>query len=483
VSRSVHRRADHGSGDQVDPMTETHHVMVLEENAAMRNFLYACVNASGAEAVVTDSARDAIRRYRTARPDAVILSLAAPRTLRALRTISILHAIDPTVPIIVISGHARGTLLAQALSYGASDFITAPFDESDVAAVLTKALQEHHDRLGRPRGRETTRPRLIGSSRAMTVVRQFIERAAATDLTVLIRGESGTGKTLVAREIVAASPRWDQPFVKVNCAARDDDLLDAEVLALAPNLFDGGLPDLAGKFACVTNGTLFLDEIGEISASMQAKLLKILQDRESAHLRGKHDPSSNVRIIASSSGDLERAVSEGRLREELFFRVNVLSVQLPPLRERREDIPELAEYFLKSYATQYNAPYDDVSDATVQQLLQHDWPGNVRELDNVIRRIVLLGSDASVTTEARAPQSAEVAGHGPELGLTAPGSDSVSMRSLKEHARLAAREAERALILRTLEQTHWNRKEAAALLGISYKALLKKIKECDLQNT
>jgi DNA-binding NtrC family response regulator len=467
-------------------MTEMRPVMVLEENAAMRNFLSACVNASGYDAVATDSTRDAIRRYRSARPDAVILSLAAPRAVRTLRTISVLHAIDPTVPIVVISGHARGSLIAQALSQGATDFVTAPFDESDVAAALSKALKQPLNGrpiAARPRGRDTARPPLIGSSRAIVAVRQFIERAAATDVTVLIRGESGTGKTLVAREIVAASRRWDQPFVKVNCAARYDDLLDAEVLTLAPGLFGGGLPDLVGKFACATNGTLFLDEFNEISPSMQTKLLKILQDRETTHLQGERHPHANVRVIASSSGDLERAVTDGRLREELFFRVNVLSVQLPPLRERREDIPELAQYFLKNYAAQYNAPYDQVSEPTMRQLMEHDWPGNVRELDNLIRRIVLLGTDAAVTADLRSPQAAVATGTSAAVAAPVMASDLHSLRSLKEHARLAAREAERALIRQTLEQTRWNRKEAASLLGISYKALLKKIKECDVQNT
>jgi DNA-binding NtrC family response regulator len=443
------------------------------------------VNASGYDAVVTDSARDAIRRYRTDRPEAVILSLAAPRAVRTLRTISVLHAIDPTVPIIVVSGHARGSLVAQALSSGASDFVTAPFDESDVATALSKALRQQSNarQISRARGRDATRPRLIGSSRAMSAVRQFIDNAAATDLTVLIRGECGTGKTLIAREIVAASPRWDRPFVKVNCAARYDDLLDAEVLALAPDLFGGGMPDLAGKFACASDGTLFLDEIGESSLPMQSKLLKILQARESAHLLGERDSHANVRIIASSNGDLERAVSDGRLREELFFRLNVLTIQLPPLRERREDIPELADYFLKSYAAQYSAPYDRVSESTMRQLMEHDWPGNVRELDNVIRRIVLLGTDAAVTADLRVAQPVAVNDRRAAAPASFTGADTTAMRSLKEHARLAAREAERTLIRHTLEQTQWNRKEAATLLGISYKALLKKIKACDVQNT
>jgi two-component system response regulator HydG len=466
-------------------MTETRQVMVLEEHAAMRNFLYACVNASGYDALVAESASDAVKRYRTSRPEAVILSLGKSRSTQALRSISVLHAIDPSIPIIVISGHARAALIAQAMNHGASDFVTAPFDESDIAAALTKAIKHedsgHHG--VRATGQDASRPRLIGSSPAMAAIRQFIERAAATDVTVLIRGESGTGKTLVAREIVAASPRWDQPFVKVNCAARDDELLDAEMLALAPGLFSGGLPDLAGKFACANNGTLFLDEIDDISAPMQSKLLKILQDRESAHLQGRHDPYANARVIASSAGELDRAVAAGRVREELFFRINVLSVELPPLRERREDIPELADYFLKRHAAQYNTPYTGVTDPTLRLLLEHDWPGNVRELDNVIRRIVLLGTDASVTNDLRSsPAPLTVVG---SSGGTPPiaANDVQSMRSLKEHARHAAREAERVLIMRTLEQTHWNRKAAASLLGISYKALLKKIKACDLENT
>jgi DNA-binding NtrC family response regulator len=462
-------------------MTETWHVMVLEENAAMRNFLYACVNASGYDAIVTDSARDAVRRYRSSRPDAVILSLAAPRTTRTLRTIAVLHAIDPTVPIIVIAGHARGALIAQAFSHGAADFVTAPFDESDVTAALTRTL-EPNDQRSRARDTDATRSRLVGSSRAISAVREFIERAAATDLTVLIRGESGTGKMLVAREIVAASPRWDRPFVKVNCAARHDDALDEEKLAASHGRFGSSLPDLDGKFACAAGGTLFLDEIGEMSASMQSTLLKILQDRESAHLQSHLSAPGHVRVIAASSGDLERAVSEGRLREELFFRLNVLSVRLPPLRDRREDIPELADCFLRSHAAQYNAPYDHLSEPTINQLMEHDWPGNVRELDNVVRRIVLLGTDAAVNSEMRAPQKLAVNGVA-DADAPAVQGDTPAMRSLKEHARLAAREAERVLILRTLERTHWNRKEAATLLGISYKALLKKIKECDLQNT
>jgi DNA-binding NtrC family response regulator len=200
-------------------MTETKAVMVLEEHAAMRNFLYACVNASGYDAVVAESAHDAVKRYRTSRPEAVILSLGTPRAARALRTISVLHAIDPTVPIIVISGHARASLIAQALTHGASDFVSAPFDESDIAAALSKAVKRSApDHRGRDQASpaDASRPRLIGSSREMQHVRQFIERAAATDLTVLIRGESGTGKTLVAREIVAASA----PHGTTTCSMR-----------------------------------------------------------------------------------------------------------------------------------------------------------------------------------------------------------------------------------------------------------------------
>lgn len=463
-------------------MTQTREVMVVEENAAMRNFLYASARAAGCDVVVAESAQDAIRRFRASRPDAVILSMGAARPARTLRAISLLHAVDPAVPIIVIAGHSPASTIAQALDRGAVDFVTVPFDEADVQSALAKALKDRSAGRERERGRDrsTSRGRLVGSSQVMEAVRQFIDRAAATDVNVLIRGESGTGKTLVAREIVAASPRWNQPFVKVNCAARTEDLANAELLALGPGEFGGALTDLGGKFACADGGTLFLDEIDEMSLPMQARLLKVLQERESSHLGVRAGRRPDVRIIASSSADLERALTDGRLREELYFRLNVLSLRLPPLRERREDIPELARHFLSAHAAQYSTAAPVLAEATMGQLMAYDWPGNVRELENLIRRLVVLGGESTLAVDlpgrgAPARQESEPA--------TAVDIDPAWSVSLKERARLAAREAERALIIRTLELTNWNRKQAAARLGISYKALLKKMKECDLQNT
>jgi DNA-binding NtrC family response regulator len=465
-------------------MTDTREVIVVEDNAAMRDFLYASVLASGYEAVVLESAHAAIKRYREFRPSAVILRLGSPRCTNELRTISVLNAIDPSVPVIVLSGHARPSVIVDAIARGASDFVSAPFDETDVELALAKALKQEHTGRGvsrqRHRGDEPTRPVLVGSSPAIAEVREFIKRAAATDVTVLLRGESGTGKTLVAREIVAASARRDKPFVKVNCAVPPD-LLDAEMFGFAPDLLAAARPTLGGKFEFANHGTLFLNEVGEMSPALQAKLLKMLQEREYSRfdVSGHRDPL-DVRLIAASSGDLGRAVAEGQLREELFFRLNVLTLQLPPLRERREDIPELMEHFLEMYSRQYGVPYRKVSDANLAFFHEHEWPGNVRELDNIIRRIVLLGTDAPLAAEiplARRPALSEsmVANESPSPATAEPSAPG----SLKVRTRMAAREAERTLIFQTLDKTHGNRKEAAAILGISYKALLKKIKDTD----
>jgi DNA-binding NtrC family response regulator len=464
-------------------MTDTREVIVVEDNAAMRDFLYASVLASGYEAVVLESAHAAIKRYRESRPSAVILRLGSPRCTNELRTISVLNAIDPSVPVIVLSGHARPSVIVDAIARGASDFVSAPFDETDVELALAKALKQEHTGRGvsrhRHRGDEPTRPVLVGSSPAIVEAREFIKRAAATDVTVLLRGESGTGKTLVAREIVAASSRRDKPFVKVNCAVPPD-LLDAEMFGF-PDLLGVARSSLGGKFEFANHGTLFLNEVGEMSPALQAKLLKMLQEREYSRfdVPGRAD-ALDVRLIAASSGDLGRAVAEGQLREELFFRLNVLTLQLPPLRERREDIPELMEHFLEMYSRQYGVPYRKVSEANLAFFREHEWPGNVRELDNIIRRIVLLGTDAPLAGEiplARRPALPESMVP-TESPLPTAAEPSVP-GSLKARTRLAAREAERALIFQTLDQTHGNRKEAAALLGISYKALLKKIKDTD----
>lgn len=337
---------------------------------------------------------------------------------------------------------------------------------------------------------------LLGRNEKMREVLDLVDRVADTDVTVLIRGESGTGKELVARAIHGCSPRRDKPFVKVNCAALPSELLESELFGFERGAFTGAIQHKPGKFEFANHGTMFLDEISEMHASLQSKLLQVLQDGEFARLGGRNDVHVDVRIVAATNRDLENAVADGQFREDLFFRLNVVCITLPPLRQRRDEIPELTRLFLRHYAEHYNKPPLSLATDTMTLFSEYPWPGNVRELENLVRRAVILGTDDSIRRElaeaianrtvrsspipalqARATPAAPPAPCAPPVPDPTP---TLLNGSLKDIARQAARGAERELIFRTLQQTRWNRRQAAEILGISYKALLYKIKEAEL---
>ena len=349
---------------------------------------------------------------------------------------------------------------------------------------------------------------LLGSSEQMNEVRDLIHRVADTDVTVLIRGESGTGKELVARALHRSSPRRDRTFVKVNCAALPSELLESELFGFERGAFTGAIQQKPGKFEFASQGTMFLDEISEMHTSLQAKLLQVLQEGEFSRLGGREDVRVDVRIVAATNRDLEAAVANGTFREDLFFRLNVVCITLPPLRQRRDEIPVLTDLFLRHYAEHYNRPHIVLNEATMCLFQQYHWPGNVRELENLIKRAVVLGGDESIRRElaaslagrtatpgpipllqwpAAAPAPAPVPppapARAPEPAPVAAPEPVLATGSLKDIARQAARNAERDLISRTLQQTRWNRREAASILGISYKALLYKIKDAELDKT
>jgi two-component system response regulator AtoC len=336
---------------------------------------------------------------------------------------------------------------------------------------------------------------LLGTSDKMREVRDLIERVADTDVTVLVRGESGTGKELVARAIHASSPRKNRTFVKVNCAALPSELLESELFGFERGAFTGAIQQKPGKFEFAHEGTMFLDEISEMHPPLQSKLLQVLQDGEFARLGGREDVHVDVRIVAATNRDLEVAVTDGHFREDLFFRLNVVCITLPPLRQRRDEIPVLTERFLRQYAEHYNKPPIALAPETMRLFGVYDWPGNVRELENILKRAVVLGSDESIRRELAGHIAGRTASVGSipalqpraemEVAASPAAAEHVALPpalcgSLKDIARNAAREAERELIYRTLQQTRWNRREAAEILGVSYKALLYKIKEAEL---
>jgi transcriptional regulator with GAF, ATPase, and Fis domain len=347
---------------------------------------------------------------------------------------------------------------------------------------------------------------LLGTSAQMREVLELVNRVADTDVTVLVRGESGTGKELVARAVHAASPRRDRNFVKVNCAALPSELLESELFGFERGAFTGAIQHKPGKFEFANHGTMFLDEISEMGAPLQSKLLQVLQDGEFARLGGRQDVKVDVRVVTATNRDLERAVDEGQFREDLFFRLNVVCITLPPLRQRRDEITPLTRYFLHYYSEHYNKAPLALATDTLRLFNEYEWPGNVRELENLVKRMVILGTDTSIRREVadgiagrtalsspipiveRAAAAAAIAAAIPvtepvaavPVGSSGREEAPALTGSLKDIGRSAARVAERELIYRTLQQTRWNRREAAEILGISYKALLYKIKEAEL---
>jgi two-component system, NtrC family, response regulator AtoC len=509
-------------------MSQKSQVMVVDDDLAMCGFLRTFLGSRNYNALTVTNGDEALRRFHAERPAAVLLDVVMPG-MDGLAALAAFKKIDKDIPIIVISGQGRTSVVVQAMRLGATDFLCKPFDDDELEMVLEKALKQHQltqevASLRAQLKEQSKYTMLFGHSEQMQEVRDLIERVSDTDVTVLIRGESGVGKELVARALHDQSLRKDKPFVKVNCAALPTELLESELFGFEKGAFTGAIQHKPGKFEFANHGTMFLDEIGDMSFPLQAKLLQALQDGEFSRLGGKADVRVDVRVITATNCDLEGAVAAGKFREDLYFRLNVVTITIPPLRDRREEIPMLTDHFVKKYSVQYNKPFPGISTELSRMFMEYDWPGNVRQLENLIKRMVVLGSEAPIVHELRQPATAlhqwpnttspsaprpvspppqPVMPPPAAMAIAAPpmaavsvpapvGIDSVARVaesatasagngnghvSLKDIARSAAREAERELILRMLTKTRWNRKEAAENLGISYKALLYKIKE------
>jgi two-component system, NtrC family, response regulator AtoC len=495
-------------------MPEPIRVMVVDDDPAMCEFLIDFLGRRGYEADPVQTAEQAVQRFENAPPAAVILDLVMPGEMDGLAALAAFRKIDRTVPVLVLSGQGRTATVVQAMKLGAIDFVSKPFEEADLEAPLLSALRQRQlcrevANLREQLQGEARHTLLYGRSDRMVRIRELIDRVADTDIPVLICGESGTGKELVARALYAKSRRCDRPFVKVNCTGLPADVLESELFGFERGAFTGAMQHRPGKFEFANHGTLFLDELGAMTPSLQAKLLHVLQDGEFSRLGGKVDVHVDVRVIAATNQNLDAAVAAGRFREDLFLRLNEVTIDLPPLRERREEVPALTDFFIKKYSVQYNRPLIEITPPTLQALVNHEWPGNVRELENLAKRMVVLGTESTVLKDLQhaaagsrhrpvAPVSVQPPSvisvgasvgemsHSPAATLAAAAAAPMppptppiepGQYSLKDVSRHAAREAERELILRMLQHTRWNRKEAAEILGISYKALLYKIKE------
>ncbi len=433
-------------------------------------------------------AEAAIGRLGELRPDLITLDLVLPG-LDGIGTLRQLQRRAPEVPVLMLSGHGKARSIVEAMQGGAADFLRKPFEPEELELAIARAFEssalerEVSDLRGRVEA-ESQLEMICGDDPQMRELRATIDQVADTDITVLIRGESGTGKELVAQALHRSSHRRSEPFVKLNCAALPSELLESELFGFEKGAFTGAQRKKLGKFEFANHGTIFLDEISEMPPPLQAKLLQVLQDGEFSPLGGRGDVRVDTRVVAATNRNLEVAVEEGRFRQDLFYRLNVVTIAIPPLRERLGAIPLLAEHFRVRYNAEYARELREFSPAVTMLLERYAWPGNVRELENLVKRAVVLGSEEAIRDELSKRVGSGEAGSeaGSALDLRGVQSEVSQGRAvdLKSVAKRVAQVAERRVIERVLERTRWNRKEAAKRLQVSYKALLYKMKESGL---
>jgi len=466
-------------------MADRFRVLVIDDDPGVRDYMEALVSRQGYEVSAAADGEEALKNLETIQPDLITLDVVLPG-MDGLQTLEKLKQRLPDVPVVMLSGHGQARNIVEAMRRGASDFLRKPFEVEELELAFQKALEKRalKQEVERLRGRarsETDFMLLTGDNPKMREIRDIIEQVADTDITVLIRGESGTGKEVVARTLFQLSGRRDQPFVKVNCAALPSELLESELFGFEKGAFTGAHKRKLGKFEYANHGTIFLDEISEMHPSLQAKLLQVLQDGEFSRLGSESDVRVDTRIIAATNRNLEDAVADGTFREDLYYRLNVVTVHLPPLRDRRDAVPLLVEQFLQTNNEQYRKNVTHLSPETMEIFTRYHWPGNVRELENLVRRMVVLGNEEAVVEEIKLSgsrlQEREEASDSLDLGALGADFSNEQGIDLKAISRRAAQLAEKGVIEKVLQETRWNRKEAAQRLQISYKALLYKMKE------
>ncbi|MBZ0160692.1 sigma-54 dependent transcriptional regulator [Candidatus Methylomirabilis sp.] len=443
-------------------------VLIVDDDAAARKILQSRLGVMNVRTLVASSGFEAMEQIRREMPAIVLLDLQMPKmsgidVLRSLKR----EGLDVTV--IVVTAHATIEAAVEAIREGAYDFITKPVDSKHLKIVLDKAFERESLRV-QSRCLQTEMEgrfvQVIAENQAMKNLLQLAHRAAGSSSTILLLGESGTGKEVFARNIHRWSPRADCPFTVVNCAAIPDQLLESELFGHEKGAFTGAHQLKKGKFEVADRGTIFLDEIGEVQASIQTKLLRVLQDHEFERVGSTRTIRADIRVIAATNGDLERAVREGGFREDLYYRLNVVSIKLPPLRERKEDIPALIDHFLRKYAGELKKPLKQLSSDALDGLTTYHWPGNVRELENVIERAMVLSTGEQIGPEDLPPQLA--------AGLRRE-----ALRGKKFHE--AVREFKQWTIQDALKRSEGNQTKAAELLGLQRTYLAKLIRLLEIK--
>jgi len=439
-------------------------ILIVDDEFAVRDSLESWFRKDGYRARAAKDASDALRQLEAETWDVVLLDIKMPG-MDGMELQRRIHAIDPEIVVIMITAYASVETAVQALKDGAFDYVTKPIDPDELSHLVRRAIERRRLRSENLRLRENVEQlvvpaHIVGESQSMRKVLELARSVASTDTTVLIRGESGTGKELVAQAIHAASRRRYFPIVAVNCGALPESLLESELFGHEKGAFTGAQFRRKGKLEMADGGTLFLDEVGTINLRTQIDLLRVLETKEFNRLGGGKAVHVDFRVICATNQNLEQLVSAGSFREDLYFRINVVTIQIPALRERREDIPLLADHFLRRYALSMNRPFSEIDPAAMDQLVRYDWPGNVRELGNAIERALVVGVPPAVRVEDLPLRLNQ-----PENGFAG---ESLS-------------EVERAHIAKMLDQEGWNITHAADKLKIDRVTLYNKIKKYGLR--
>jgi two-component system response regulator AtoC len=462
-------------------MAEKERILVVDDEPSIRKYLHTLLEVDGYRVATANNGKEALERISGGeRPDLIILDVLMPE-MDGLETLRRLMQVDRGLNIVMLSCSNEVGTVVEAIRLGANDYLTKPFEKADLDAAMLKCrqkrqLREENEALRQYCEQLTEDLSFLAASPQMVKIRQQILQIAPVDVPVFISGESGAGKEVVARMIHMRSQRANQAFVKVNCAALPSELLESELFGYEQGAFTGAVRAKPGKFEMANKGTIFLDEIAEMSPNLQAKMLHVLQDGQFSRLGARQMVQCDVRVLAATNMNVREAISAGRFREDLYYRLNVFTIHVPPLRERAREIPMLFQHFLEKYSEKYQKPACEPSAHLMEAAMRYPWPGNLRELENFVKRYVILEDDEEsfrellemAATQQRTSPGEEAAKTGRE-----PGGLKALVRSLKDEAEMEA-------IADALEKTNWSRKEAARMLGISYKALLYKMRQFKL---
>jgi len=454
-------------------MSEKSKILLVDDEPGMQRYIKTLLEIDDYEVETASTGEQALELLQKgAEPNLVLLDLLMPG-IDGLETLEGLRKLKPNLKVVMLSCVSDTKKVVQAIRLGAVDYITKPFQKAELDAVIDQCLgtnQQNYTGEVEDLGDETF---FVAVSPGMRKLRSQASLVANVDIPVLMLGESGTGKEVMARLIHKLSPRAHRTFLKVNCAAVPADLLESELFGYEAGAFTGATHAKPGKFELCNKGTVLLDEIGEMPPGLQAKLLHVLQDQQFSRLGSRSVVKVDVRILAATNINIPEALASKRLREDLYYRLNAFTVQIPPLRERKEEIPILLKHFMTQLSEQYARPPLPFSPEMLQACANYPWPGNLRELGNFVKRYLVLGDEKLAINELK-PRTD---GSGAEFDLSIPRNGSEPAGGLKSLARTAKDGAEAEAIAKALDETNWNRKQAAVLLQISYKALLYKIRQ------